>query len=418
MTEITRLENGIRVVTDTMSDVETVSLGLWVSVGSRFEEQNISGISHLLEHMAFKGTTSRSALQIAQQIEDVGGLINAYTAKDVTAYHAKVLAKDVPLAMDILTDIFQHSTMDAGELSKEKGVVLQEISQTYDTPDDAISEYFYECAYANQPYGRPILGSAKTVRAISSDDLLSYMHNEYIAPRVVVSAAGKVEHQQIVDLTKHLLTKLKTKGGRQMTPATYTGGEIKKKRAIEQVNLLLGFQGFSYTDKQFYTQKVLATVFGGGMSSRLFQEIREKRGLVYSIYAFASSAADNGLFTIFAGTGEKQVAELLPVVADELLKATTDITADELERAKNQLKAMVLMRRESTASRCETNARNVGILDRALSKEETITAIDAVDIKALSNTARQIFSSAPTLATLGPTAHVMPYDELVARLQR
>lgn len=417
MVDVTKLPSGIAVITDTMKDVDTVSLGFWVSVGSRFEEDNINGISHLLEHMAFKGTTSRSAFQIAEAVENVGGIINAYTSHEVTAYYVKVLKQDVPLGLSILTDILQNSTMVDEELTREKEVVIQEIGQTYDAPDDAVFEYYQSTAYPNQPFGRSILGTAEKVRAVSRDTLLSYMHDEYTASRVVVSAAGNIEHSYLTEQIEKLLTSLHTTGGRVMQPSKYVGGEYRQEKQIEQVNLLLGFEGVSYNHPEHIAQTVLATVLGGGMSSRLFQEIREKRGLVYSIYSFASSCLDSGSFTIFAGTGEKQVAELLPVVCDELLKATHTLTQDEIERAKTQLKAGVLMKRESTSARAEGNARDMAIYGRIIDKDETLAKVDAVSKEQLEKLALSIFTSKPTLASLGPVKHVLSYDKLQERLK-
>ena len=417
MVDVTKLPSGIAVITDTMKDVDTVSLGFWVSVGSRFEEDNINGISHLLEHMAFKGTTSRSAFQIAEAVENVGGIINAYTSHEVTAYYVKVLKQDVPLGLSILTDILQNSTMVDEELTREKEVVIQEIGQTYDAPDDAVFEYYQSTAYPNQPFGRSILGTAEKVRAVSRDTLLSYMHDEYTASRVVVSAAGNIEHSYLTEQIEKLLTSLHATGGRVMQPSKYVGGEYRQEKQIEQVNLLLGFEGVPYNHPEHIAQTVLATVLGGGMSSRLFQEIREKRGLVYSIYSFASSCLDSGSFTIFAGTGEKQVAELLPVVCDELLKATHTLTQDEIERAKTQLKAGVLMKRESTSARAEGNARDMAIYGRIIDKDETLAKVDAVSKEQLEKLALSIFTSKPTLASLGPVKHVLSYDKLQERLK-
>lgn len=418
MVDVTKLDSGLTVVTDEMTDVETVSMGIWVTVGSRFEEQAINGISHLLEHMAFKGTTTRTALKIAEEIEDVGGVINAYTSRDVTAYYVKVLKEDAPLALDILTDIFQNSIMDETELAREKGVIIQEIGQTYDAPDEAVFEYYQATAYPHQAFGRSILGTADTVQSISKDTLLSYMHSEYTAPRVIVSAAGNIKHDWFVSEVTRLLTKLHPSGGRTMTAAMYEGGEYREEKKIEQVNLVLGFPAVSYTHALYYPQLLLSTVLGGGMSSRLFQEIREKRGLVYAIYAFASVYADGGSFGIFAGTGEKQAAELLPVVCEELLKAGTTIRSEELDRAKAQIKAHVLMKRESTSSRCESNARNLAIYGRVISKEEAIERINSVQVADLQKTADYLFAQKPTLACLGPVSHVMDYAQLKDALKK
>ena len=417
MVKVKQLSNKIRVLTDEMPDVETVSLGIWVSVGARYEEEKINGISHLLEHMAFKGTTSRSALKIAEEIENVGGIINAYTSRDVTAYYVKVLKENTKLALDILTDIFQNATMDEEELEREKGVIIQEIGQTYDAPDDAVFEYYQSTAYPDQAFGRSILGTTQTVSDISRETLLSYMHDEYTTPRVIVSAAGNIKHEYLVAEIEKLMTKLKLTGGRQMSAACYEGGEYREKKKIEQVNLVLGFPCVTYSHPLYYAQTILSTLLGGGMSSRLFQEIREKRGLVYAIYAFASAYEDGGTFGIFAGTGEKQAAELLPVVCDELKKVGDTLKEEEIERAKAQLRAHVLMKRESTSSRAESNARSMAIYGRVISKEETIQRINEVDVHMLKQIADYLFTQKPTLASLGPVSHVMSYEKLLDTLK-
>lgn len=417
MVDITKLSNGVQIVTDEMPDVETVSLGFWVSVGARFEEEAINGISHLLEHMAFKGTESQTALQIAEKIENVGGIINAYTSREVTAYYVKVLKQDVPLALGILSDIFQNSTMIDEELKREKEVVVQEIGQTYDAPDEAVFEYYQQTAFPNQAFGRSILGTADKVRAISRQTLLEYMHGEYTAPRVIVSAAGNIKHSYLVEQIEKQLTKLKPSGGRKLVKANYVGGEYRENKKIEQVNLALGFEGESYHSPLYFAQTVLATILGGGMSSRLFQEVREKRGLVYTISSFGSSYTDGGNFVIYAGTGEKQVTELLPVVCDELLKFKTTLRAEEIERAKAQLRANILMRRESTSARAESNARYLAVHGYVPTSQELIDRINAIDEAVLVKTADKIFATRPTMSVLGPIDHVMSYAELQDRLK-
>jgi len=417
MVEITNLSNGIRIITDKMSDVETVSMGIWVGVGSRYEEAEINGISHFMEHMAFKGTQKRSALQIAEEIENVGGDINAYTADDKTAFYAKVLKEDVPMAISVLADIFQHSVLPPEELERERGVVIQEIGRCNDSPDQLIFDLAGQTAYPNQSFGRPTLGTIDIIQSMTRESLLSYYHDEYITPRVVFSAAGNLDHQQIVDCVLASLTDLKQTGGRSMEKAQYKGGDLRQFKQKDQVNLILGLHGVEYAHPLRYAQSVLTAILGGGMSSRLFQEIREKRGLVYSIFAHSSSDADTGDFIIYAGTGEKQVAELLPVVCDELLKVKDTLTEQEIKRAKTQIKAGLLMRREDTSARCDSNACCLLNHNRYIDKDEIIQKIEQVDKDALVKTMNLLLSSKPTLTTLGPVGHVMAYDELCRRLK-
>lgn len=411
------LKNGMRVITDASATAETVSLGVWVSVGARFETPDIGGISHVLEHMAFKGTTTRSAVQIAEEIEDVGGIMNAYTGKDMTAYYVKVLKADMKLGLNIIADILQNSKMDAGELVKEQGVICQEINMQNDTPDDLVFDYLSEVAYPNQPLGRPILGTAEVVRSVTSEKLLNYMHTQYTAGRMIISASGAVNHEEFVQLCEAAFSLIPTHTGAAEEKATYIGGDKRVQKKNEQVNLVLGFEGDCYTSPDYYATGILSSIFGGGMSSRLFQEIREKRGLVYSIYAFNSPETDTGIFGIYAGTGEKEVAELMPVLCDEILALPTSITEEELMRAKNRLKARLLMRLENISTHAEANAIDMIIQGRPVGKKEIVAEIDAVDVARLTTVARRIFATTPTLASLGPVQHVMAYDEVVRRLK-
>jgi len=416
--EMTVLSNGMRVVTDTMDELDTVALGVWVGVGAMYEPAEINGISHLLEHMAFKGTTTRTARQIAEEIENVGGYINACTSRETTSFYIKVLKEDTALAVDILADILQNSTFDPEEFAREKTVVLQEISQSNDTPDDIVFDYFQECAFPDQPVGRPVLGSVETVTGISRDALDSYVKTNYTPKRMVAAASGKIDHKEFVRLIEKSFGSMMDKEGLTARDAVYRGGEIRKEKPLEQVNLVLGFPGVSIFDDEYYTAHVLSTVFGGGMSSRLFQEIREKRGLVYSVYSFNAAATKGGLFGIYAGTGEEEVAELMPAVCDEILKIRHEkITTEELIRAKAQLKAGVLMSLEHPTARCEQNAGHLLTLGRLLEKEEILAKIASVTVQDVQSLAEKIFSQRPTLAGLGPVAHVMSYDKLISALK-
>ena len=282
--QTTTLENGLRVVSDPMATVESVSLGVWVGVGARYEKPEMNGVSHLLEHMAFKGTHRRSALAIAEEIEAVGGHINAYTTRESTAYYVRVLKEDVPLGVDLIADILQHSTMEKEELERERTVILQEIHQANDTPDDVVFDNFQAAAYPDQPLGRQVLGDADIVGSMDRDTIIEYMNGHYNARTMVLAAAGRVDHDELVSLARDTFSELPQGEEANREAALYTGGESIIERELEQAHLLLGFEGVGYQDPDFYTVAVLSTLFGGGMSSRLFQEIREKRGLVYSIY--------------------------------------------------------------------------------------------------------------------------------------
>jgi len=412
--EITTLNNGLRVISDHMSTVETVSLGAWVDVGTRDETADINGISHVLEHMAFKGTKRRSAYQIAETIEAVGGHLNAYTSREHTAYYAKVLKEDAGLAIDIISDILQHSTMEPDELAREQTVIVQEIHQAHDTPDDIIFDHFQETAYPDQAMGRPVLGTAELVHAMNRETVLGYMRDHYSPSKMIVSAAGNIAHEELVKMAEAAFNALP--GGQRFTreDAAYTGGVFREDRSLEQVHLVLGFDGVSYEDPDFYAASVLSTLFGGGMSSRLFQEIREKRGLVYTIYSFLSCYTDGGVFGIYAGTGVEEAPSLIPLIREEMEKVITGVTEDEINRARAQLKASILMSLESTSTRCEQMARQLSLFGRAISTEETVEKVEAVDSAAIRRTAERLFSGPATQAAIGPKTDIGAFAPVIA----
>jgi len=412
---VSQLANGLTVASDTMETVETVSLGAWIGVGTRHEPAEINGVAHLLEHMAFKGTERRSARDIAEEIEAVGGHLNAYTSRESTAYYAKILAEDAPLAVDIIADILQHPTFDEEELVRERAVVLQEIGQALDTPDDSIFDRFQETAYPGQAIGRPVLGTSEIVAGIDRSTLQGYMKRHYGTDSMVLAAAGKIEHERFLALVGEAFDSLGCDATGKPEPASYRGGDYREGRELEQVHVLLGFESVSYLDKDYYTTSVLSTLFGGGMSSRLFQEVRERRGLVYSIYSFHSSYRDGGLFGIYAGTGEDEVEELIPVVCDELSKLSAQVAEEEVARARTQLKASLLMSLEHSGARCEQLAQQILIYGRPLAVDEIVGRIEAVDIAGVRRMADRLAASRPTLASLGPVGRVESFDRVAAR---
>jgi len=415
--QLTTLENGLRVISDSIPTVETVSLGVWLNVGTRHETAPVNGIAHMLEHMAFKGTTRRTALQIATEVEAVGGYLNAYTARESTAYYARILKQDVDLAVDVLGDILQNSIFDAVEFAREQSVVLQEIGQANDTPDDIIFDYYQETCFPSQPMGRPTLGQAEVVQSLTPAIVQAYMKEHYGAQQMVFAAAGNIDHDHLVDQVRTHFSSLKPNGVVEQEPAAYKGGDYRLDKDLEQVHLVLGFEGFQYQHPDYYTASVLSTLLGGGMSSRLFQEIREKRGLVYSIYAATSSYLDSGQFTIYAGTGQDEVKDLLPVVCEELRKLPKTLMQVEIDRAKAQLKASLMMGLESTSNRCERLANQLLIYKRPLPSQEIIQAIDAVSMEDISRVATKVFQSPPTLTVLGPIEHVLSFEKLCEQLQ-
>lgn len=415
--KITRLPSGMIVVTEKMDRVETISLGAYVSVGTRYETAEENGISHFLEHMAFKGTTTRSALDIAEAVENVGGHINAYTAREITAYYIKLLKDDYELGIDILGDILTHSTFDPTELERERGVILQEIGQANDTPDDIVFDYFQETAYPDQPMGRPTLGTEALIRTMQRDTLQAYMTRHYNTNNTIFAAAGNLDHDKIVSLVEHHFKDLPQTPTQSAIPANYQGGEFRKEKELDQAHILLGFPSVNYNHPQYYAAILLSIILGGGMSSRLFQEVREKHGLVYSVYSYNTAHQDDGLFGIYAGTGEEQTKELMPILIQELKKIQEFIKPEELQRTKAQLKSSLLMSMESTASRCEQIARHLQIYNRIIPPQEMVERIDAVTIEDIYQIAEYIFHGKPTLTTLGPIRHVPSLAEIIESLK-
>jgi len=403
---LTRLPSGLTVVTERMERVETVSLGAYVAAGTRHETAEENGVSHFLEHMAFKGTERRSATEIAEEIEAVGGHINAYTAREQTAFYVKVLKEDTALGADIIGDILTHSSFDPDELERERGVILQEIGQANDTPDDIIFDHFQEAAYPGQPMGRPVLGTEDRIKGMKRDVLMGYMRRHYAATNTVVAAAGNIDHDHFLKLVETNFADLPRLPAPPALPGAYEGGEFREDRDLDQVHIVLGFPSIGYGDVDYYPAMLLSTLLGGGMSSRLFQEVREKRGLVYSVYSFSAPYMDGGLFGIYAGTGESEAAELMPVVLDELRKVQREVGAAEVQRARAQVKASLLMSLESTGSRCEQLARQIQVFGRIVPTAETVGKIDAVTIADIERAAARIFRGKPTLATMGPAERV------------
>lgn len=401
-TEITTLSSGLRIVTDFIPTVETVSLGVWLNVGARHEPKEINGVSHMLEHMAFKGTERRSAREIAEVIENVGGYVNAYTSREATAYYVRMLKDDAPLGVDILADILQNSTFQMDEFSRERSVILQEIGQTYDTPDDIVFDYFQETCFPDQPMGRSVLGTPEVINSLTPEIVKAYMKDHYGAKQMVLAAAGNIDHAQFVKLAEEHFTNLTADCAKTLQPSVYKGGRFHEKRDLEQIHVLLGYQGLPHRHEDYYAASLLATILGGGMSSRLFQEIREKRGLVYSIYAYHHANRDTGIFGVYAGTSAEKAKELVDVATSELHKIETVDISQDLGRAKAQLKASLMMSLESTSARCEQLANQMHIYGRPILPQETLAKVEAVTEKQIQDLARRVFSSPSTLTTLGP----------------
>lgn len=411
---LTTLRNGLRIITAERPQIETVSLGIWVNTGAAAESEADNGISHFIEHMVFKGTKKRNALQISEDIEDAGGATNAYTSRHFTCFYAKMLKDDLELATDVICDFITDPTFDTTEMKKEKEVVVQEIKQSVDAPDDLVFDYFQEAAFPNQASGRTILGPAEHVRGFTRERMLNYMHTHYTADNMVVAAVGRVDHDKFVKMVGERMNNVPKHADFTEDKQIYIGGSRIECKNIEQTHLVLGFSGASYLNHDYYKYSVLSTIFGGGMSSRLFQEIREKRGLVYTINSFNQALKHAGIFGIYAGTTPKELQELLPVVAGEIKKLTDEpVTAVELKRAKTQIKASLLMSLESSSTTAEIMARQLLLFNRIIPTEEIVEKIEAVTTDDLLDTAQKIFTSVPTYALLGCTGNAYPgYDEI------
>lgn len=397
------LGNGFRIVSEHMPGLQSAAIGIWVSAGGRHERIEQNGIAHFLEHMAFKGTRKRTAVQIAEAIEDVGGYINAYTSREVTAYYARVLQSDVSLAMDVIADIVLNPIFDPNEIEVERGVILQEIGQAHDTPDDVIFDWLQEDSYRDQPLGRTILGPTERVSNFSREDLSDFVAEHYGPGQMILSAAGAVDHAEIVRMAEELFGHLKPKPDLAAETARFTGGETRRSKALEQAHFALALESPGYRDDAIYTAQIYSSAMGGGMSSRLFQEVREKRGLCYTIFAQTGAYADTGTTTIYAGTSAAQIGELAHITFDEMKRAAEDMSPQEVARARAQMKAGMLMGLESPSNRAERLARLVQIWDVVPPLDDTIARIDAVSTGDVREFAETIAATAPAaLALYGP----------------
>ncbi|NEU11575.1 insulinase family protein [Methylobacterium sp. BTF04] len=415
--KITRLDNGLTVVTEAMPGVATATLGVWVGAGSRHERPEEQGLSHLIEHMAFKGTKSRSARRIAEDIENVGGDINAATSAEGTSYTARVLGEDAGVALDVLGDILTDSVFDAGELAREKGVILQEYAAIEDTPDDVVYEAFTEAAFPDQPMGRPIIGKPETINSFDRDMIEAYITREYTPDRIVLAAAGAIGHDAIVEAAQRHFGNLKASQAPETVPGLYRGGERRMQKKLEQANVVLGLPGLSFRDDGYYALHMFTQVLGGGLTSRLWHEVRETRGLAYEIQSFHWSFYDCGLFGIGAGTSSGDLAELVDVTLEATTKAAADADTVEVARAKAQVKVALLSALETPGGRIERNARQIMAWGRVIPPQEVIAKVDAVTVDDVRAAGKRLLSGAPTLAAIGPIKKLPSLDRIAKALR-
>jgi predicted Zn-dependent peptidase len=413
----TTLSNGFRIVTEHMPGLKSATLGIWVGAGARNERVEQNGIAHFLEHMAFKGTQSRNALQIAEAIEDVGGFFNAYTSREMTAYYVRVLENDVMMAADVISDIILNSIFDPKEVEIERGVILSEIGQSLDTPDDVIFDWLQEVSYPDQPLGRTILGPAERVGAFSSSDLQAFVDEFYVPGDMILAAAGSVDHDALVKFAEGTFGTMKKRPAKAPIKGRFAGGEHRVVKDLEQAHFSLALEASGYRDPDIYTAQIHSVALGGGMSSRLFQEVREKRGLCYSIYAQAGAFADTGMLTVYSGTSGADIRDLTNLTIAELKRSAEDMTEEEVARARAQMKAGMLMGLESASSRCERLARMTAIWDRVPTLDEIIDKIDAVTVQGVKDYAAALcVRNKPALALYGPVADAPQVEEVAETL--
>ena len=402
MLKLTKLNNGMTVISDSIDSIETISLGIFVSVGSVNEEDNQKGLSHFLEHMVFKGTTTRNALQISSEIESVGGIMNAFTGQEMTGFHVKILKEHLPLAIDIISDMLQNPTFDSIEFDRERKVVIQEIKMVNDSPDDYISDLFQSTCFTNERLGSPILGFEEGILSYTPDNIRNYMDTNYSIDKMVLVASGNVKHDELVDLANKFIVKLKQFKTKQVKKQNYTGGYLYKERDLEQTHIMMGYEGCSYNDNTKYKLMLLSSILGSGSSSRLFQEVREKRGLVYTVYSTTSSFRDTGTFGVYAACEPSKTEEVISIVKEELNKIQSNLSIEELNKAKMQLKSSILMGLEINSNRMEKIASQYLLEGKITEVNETISSINRLDIEDIKSIANSVVNNNKyTLTILG-----------------
>ncbi|HRK72067.1 MAG TPA: pitrilysin family protein [Micropepsaceae bacterium] len=414
--QVHKLANGLTIASDPVPTLETVALGVWVDVGARHEKAEENGITHLIEHMVFKGTKTRSARAIAEEIESRGGFLNAYTSRDQTCFHARVLKDDAALAADIIADLVRNPLFAEDELAREKDVVLQEIGQAADTPDDIIFDHLQAQAFADQPLGRPVLGTPRTVKALSRKDIAAYQRHAYVPKRMIFAASGAISHDRAARLAGKLLGDAPSGKASKPARARFTGGEYRSEQKLEQAHVAFCIEGVAANDPGAMTAQIFSLLFGGGMSSRLFQELREKRGLCYEIHSFSGSHAETGLFGVYAGTSAQGIGELVPLVIGELERAARDVTEEEVARAKAQMRSSLAMGLESPMARCEMMAGHLHTWGRILPLSEIREKIEAVTTRNVRAFAHHLMTTGkPAIAALGPVRKLESHARLSAR---
>ncbi len=414
--KVSRLANGLHVVSHHMPHIETVALGIWVKAGARDERLEENGIAHFLEHMAFKGTSRRTAQQIAEDIENSGGEINAATGMETTTYYARVLKTEWRGALDILADIFLNSVLDPDEVERERDVILQEIAAAKDQPDDLVFDLAQAACYGDHPLGRSILGPTSIIETVTREQMLAWRSRNYWASRIVVSAAGNIDHEQLTLSVNELFGEVPQGHMPQRMPPVFAHDSQTEQKQLDQTHIVLTFPAPNYRDPRIYQMQILSSILGGGMSSRLFQDVREKRGLCYSVFSFGTSYEDVGQLGVYAATSPENTAELVNVTTDVMLSMIDLVTDKEVARAKAQLKASLVMNLESAASRADQIARQFLAFGEIPDMQTLIDRIDKVVPDEVRNLAESIFSNTkPALSAVGQLSFLGSHAAIAAR---
>jgi len=407
-----KLPSGLNIVTFNMPYVNTVSINIIVKVGSRYESVSENGISHFLEHMAFKGTKNRSSLQIAKEFDNMGGCFNAYTSREQTVYYTKVLTEHFENALEILADILQNSLFTKEDIDKELGVILQEMAGVNDNPDDLVYEKFYALAYGDHPLGRSILGTQKNLENFDSSSFRKYMDKHYSAENIYISIAGNLDHTKTEKLTSKFFAGFSSDKREDCEKAKYLGGYEFTSKKLEQTTIAIGFESFSYYDMiEFYHAQILSVIFGGGLSSRLFQKIREELGLAYAVGSFNSAYLDSGIFSLYASADHKNIALLLDNLAIEIGEICKNITDEEIGNAQMQIKASIYMAEEKSEYKSEEIGKNFSLFGKYFSLDEVMNIVMSTTKNDLLSVAHKIFSSPPTLAIVGEEPENFNFDD-------
>ncbi|GAW91728.1 M16 family metallopeptidase [Calderihabitans maritimus] len=413
------LGNGVRIVTEEIPYVHSVAIGIWVKTGSRNEPDNLHGVSHFIEHLLFKGTAKRSAKEIAEALDAVGGQLNAFTAKEYTCYYAKVLWEHLDLAIDVLTDMFFNARMDSRQIEKEKKVVLEEIKMYEDSPDELVHDLFAKTVWDGHPLGRAILGTEGSVKGLSREEIINYYHQQYRAENVVVAVAGRIKHEEVVEKLAPIFSNTRSLSlVDQLEEPLPSARMIFEKKDTEQVHICLGVPGLPQDHREIYTMYVLNSLLGGGLSSRLFQEVREERGLAYSIYTYHSTYLDSGLFTVYAATSPSNTSELLQVILQEIARLKEyGITEEELRRTKDQIKGNLLLGMENVTSRMSRLGKSEVCYGRVITAEEIVERIAKVEKIQVEELAKNLFDPDKfSLTCIGPESPTINLPHLLKKI--